>query len=195
MGFECNNKFDLVFAGNIGPAQSVETIVEAANILKKETKIKFHIIGDGLNYDNCIELSKKYKLDNIEFYGFHNVSEMPKFYKLADAFLITMVNNEVVNNTLPAKVQSYMVAGKPIIGAISGEVKNVIEEAQCGLCCESLNYKKLSKLILKASQDSERIKKWGENSKKYYEINFKKDNCIDNLISLFNEIIKKGDKR
>ena len=120
---------------------------------------------------------------------------MPKFYKLADAFLITMVNNEVVNNTLPAKVQSYMVAGKPIIGAISGEVKNVIEEAQCGLCCESLNYKKLSKLILKASQDSERIKKWGENSKKYYEINFKKDNCIDNLISLFNEIIKKGDKR
>ena len=60
--------FDLVFAGNIGPAQSVETIVEAANILKDNKDIKFHIVGDGLSLKNCKDLAEKYELNNIEFY-------------------------------------------------------------------------------------------------------------------------------
>ena len=184
-----NNTFDLVFAGNIGPAQSVETIIEAANILKDYKNIKFHIVGDGLSRNSCEELSKKYKLNNVKFYGFHDVSEMPKFYKLADAFLITMVNNEVVNNTLPAKVQSYMAAGKPIIGAISGEVKDVIETAKCGLCCESLNYELLAKLILDASKNKKNWKNWGENSIKYYKKYFEKEKCIKDLEKVLLNII------
>lgn len=190
INYEKNDIFDLVFAGNIGPAQSVETIIEAANILKNNKKIMFHIIGDGLNYSNCIKLKEKYKLTNVKFYGYHNVNDMPKYYKKADAFLITMVNNEVVNNTLPAKVQSYMVAGKPIIGAISGEVKKVIEEANCGLCCESLDYRALSKIILRASKNKDILQKWSKNSKEYYEKNFKKNICMDNLEKLFSQLIK-----
>lgn len=186
--FESNNKFDLLFAGNIGPAQSVETIVETANILKDEKDIFFHIVGDGLNLTNCKNLAEKYKLKNIKFYGFHNVEKMPEFYKLADAFLITMVNNEVVNNTLPAKVQSYMVAGKPILGAISGEVKKVIEEADCGLCCESLDYKELANIIKKASTSKKNLSKWSQNSKKYYEKYFEKDKCISKLEKILKEL-------
>lgn len=190
VGYNKNKYFDLLFAGNIGPAQSVETIIESANILRNEKKIRFHIVGDGLNYNNCIKLVKKYNLKNVKFYGFHDVSKMPKFYKLADAFLITMVDNEVVNNTLPAKLQSYMASGKPIIGAISGEVKKVIKEAKCGLCCDSLDYKKLSKLIKKASKENEKLKEWGKNAKAYYNKNFDKDKCIKQLINYFELIIK-----
>lgn len=189
-----DNDFDLLFAGNIGPAQSVETIIEAARILKEYNNIKFHIVGDGLSKDNCEKLAKQYKLKNVKFYGFHNVDEMPKFYSKADAFLITMVNNEVVNNTLPAKVQSYMVAGKPIIGAISGEVKDVIMEANCGLCCDSLDYNTFADLILEASKDKKRLRKWSENSRKYYKNNFDKDICINDLIKFF-ESIKANNKK
>jgi glycosyltransferase involved in cell wall biosynthesis len=114
---------------------------------------------------------------------------MPKFYKKADAFLITMVNNEVVNNTLPAKVQSYMVAGKPIIGAISGEVKRVIEDADCGLCCESLDYKELAKLIKKASKSKKDLEKWSTNSNEYYKKYFAKDKCITELEKIFKKLI------
>ena len=184
---EKNDDFDLLFAGNIGPAQSVETIIEAAKILKNHKSIKFHIVGDGLSKENCAKMVEKYKLENVVFYGFHAVSEMPKFYSKADAFLITMVNNEVVNNTLPAKVQSYMVAGKPIIGAISGEVKDVIIDADCGLCCESLDYKNFADLILEASKDKKRLEIWSKNSKAYYEKHFKKEDSIDNLVKLFKE--------
>ncbi len=182
-----NNKFDLLFAGNIGPAQSVETIIEAANILKDNKSIMFHIVGDGLSFNNCKELSKKYKLKNVKFYGYHNVKEMTKYYELADAFLITMVNNEVVNSTLPAKLQSYMLAGKPILGSISGEVKKVIEEAKCGLCVDSLDYKDLSKIILEASI-SKKIDTWSKNAFNYYEKNFKKDKCINTLEKVLKDV-------
>ena len=114
---------------------------------------------------------------------------MPKFYKLADAFLITMVDNEVVNNTLPAKVQSYMASGKPIIGAISGEVKKVIKESKCGLCCDSLDYNKLAKLIKKASKENEKLKVWGKNAKIYYKKNYEKEKCIKKLTEYFELII------
>lgn len=188
-----NGTFDLVFAGNIGPAQSVETIIEAANILKDNKKILFHIVGDGLSRNKCEELAKKYRLDNIKFYGYFPIEKMKQFYELADAFLITMVNNEVVNSTLPAKVQSYMIAGKPIIGAISGEVYDVIKEADCGLCCKSLDYEKFATLILEAS-NSKKISKWSVNAYNYYMKNFEKEKCLDNLEKILNDVVNSYSK-
>ncbi len=177
-----NKQFDLLFAGNIGPVLSVETIVEAANLLKSNKNIKFHIVGDGLSKEKCEKLVLKYKLKNIKFYGYYPVNEMNKFYKLADAFLITMVDHEVVNNTLPAKLQSYMLAGKPIIGAINGEVKRILEEADCGLCCEASDFRKLAELILTASNNKSKLKTWGNNAYKYYLNNFEKSKIINKII-------------
>ena len=76
-----------MFAGNIGPAQSVETIIEAANILKNEKNIMFHIVGDGLSRQKCEEMVNNYSLKNVVFYGYHSVDEMKEYYELADAFL------------------------------------------------------------------------------------------------------------
>lgn len=183
--------FDLVFAGNIGPAQSVDTIIETANILKDYARIKIHIVGDGLCKEECEILAKKYKLKNVIFHGFHSVEKMPYFYGLADAFLITMADNYIVNNTLPAKIQSYMLAGKPIIGAVNGEVKEVIKEANCGLCCNSLDFKELANIIIKIYKHQNKLKEWGVNARKYYDKHFDKDKCISDLEVLFNDIIEK----
>lgn len=175
-----NGTFDLLFAGNIGPHLSVETIVEAANILKDKDYIRFHIVGDGLSKKQCEGMAHKYGLNNIVFYGQHTVEEMRQYYELADAFLITMVDNEVVNSTLPAKVQSYMAAGKPILGAISGEAERVIKEANCGLCCENCDAVGLAEIILEASC-SQLMNEWSENAYTYYLKNFNKDRCMDAL--------------
>lgn len=189
-----NNVFDILFAGNIGPAQSCETIVECANLLKEYNDIKFHIVGDGLNKSNCESMAKKYNLKNIEFYGYHAVTEMPRFYSLADCFVITMVDNEVVNSTLPAKIQSYMLAGKPVFGAISGEVKQVISEAQCGVCTESGNAKELAEIIKNNYRKEELLEEWGRNGLSYYNSNFEKEKSICNLENIFKKIVKKGGK-
>lgn len=189
-----NNVFDLVFAGNIGPAQSVETLIEAANLLKDEKDIMFHIVGDGLSKKDCEDLANKYNLKNVKFYGFFPVSEMPRFYNLADAFVITMLDNEVVNNTMPAKAQSYMLAKKPIIGAISGEVKRVIEEADCGLCCDSLDYKTLAENILKAKDQDKKLSKWGENAYNYYMKYFNKEVCMNQFEQIMNKVVNEKRK-
>lgn len=187
-----NDQFDLLFAGNIGPAQNVEMIIEAANLLKAHSNIYFHIIGDGLNLRSCKELANSYSLKNITFYGHHPVEEMPKFYALADAFLITMVDNPVVNNTLPAKIQSYMAAKRPIIGAINGEVKRVIETAQCGLVTNSKNLNGFVSNIIEASKNPSKCDLWSENGYNYNYEKFNKQLLLNQLITILNSNIKKG---
>lgn len=183
--------FDIMFAGNIGPAQSVETIIETANLIKENKKIKFHIVGDGLSRTQCETMCQEYQLDNVIFYGFHDTSKMPEFYKIADCFIITMVDNEVVNSTLPAKIQSYMLAGKPIIGAINGEVKETVLAANCGTCCDSQDVQALSKIILEIYQDKSKLEEWGKNSKLYYQSHFEKNKCIQDLENIFKEVIER----
>ena len=188
-----NDVFDLLFAGNIGPAQSVETIIEAAKILSDNKKVFFHIVGDGLSRKICETMVDKYKLTNVKFYGYHPIDQIRQFYEIADAFLVTMVNNEVVNQTLPAKIQSYMLAGKPIIGAVSGEVKQVINEAGCGVCCESLDYEKFAENIRLIVSGLINIEKFGENGKQYYHNNFSKTKCMSDLENLLQTVILNND--
>ncbi|CAH1211475.1 hypothetical protein PAECIP111891_03698 [Paenibacillus allorhizoplanae] len=169
-----NEKLNFVFAGNIGEMQSVETIVKAANQLREQTNIMFHIVGDGSNLEECKLLSEKLGLVNIVFYGRRPVSEMPMYYGLADAMLITLKDNEIISYTLPGKVQSYMAFRKPIIGAINGETSRVIKEAECGLCCTAENYIGLADTIIKFSM-SDAKEQMAENSYNYYSNNFRKE--------------------
>lgn len=175
-----DNKFNLVFAGNIGDMQSVVTIINAANELKDYSDITFHIVGDGSKLDECKQLVKKLGISNVTFYGRRPVSEMPHFYEMADAMLITLKDNKTISYTLPGKVQSYMAAGKPIIGAINGETMHVIEEADCGLCCCAEDYNELADLVLKFCK-SDKKEQMAINAKKFYIDNYSKEKFIEKL--------------
>lgn len=167
-----DNEFNYVFAGNVGKMQSVETIIKAANEIKDDKSIKIHIVGDGSNLENCKKLASEYGLDNVLFYGRRPLEEMPKFYAMADAMLVTLAKNDVISRTLPGKVQSYMAAGKPIIAAIDGECQTIINEAECGLVCNAEDYIGLSSIILKFCNIDNCI--LGINSRKYYYEKFLK---------------------
>lgn len=175
-----NGKCNFVFAGNIGDMQSVETIVRVANELRERTDLIFHIVGDGSKLEECKELSNQLELENIIYYGRKPVSEMPKFYGMADAMLLTLKDNTTISYTLPGKVQSYMAARKPIIASINGEGSRVIKEADCGFCCEAENYKALAKLIIQFC-DSDKKEKMAKNSYDYYINNYNKEKFISVL--------------
>ncbi|WP_129738521.1 glycosyltransferase family 4 protein [Massilimicrobiota timonensis] len=182
---ERKENLDLVFAGNIGEVQNVETIIEAAEILKDE-KIKVHIIGSGSDLERCKRITKNKKLDNVIFYGRRPVTEMPLFYSLADAMLITLVADPTLSLTLPGKVQSYMAAGKPIIGAINGEANTVIDEAMCGFVGKAESAKELAGNIKKFMLlDDYEKNLLGKNAKKYYKENFSKDIFIKRIEEIF----------
>lgn len=170
-----DDEYNFVFAGNVGKAQSVETIIEAANLLKDKKNIKFHIVGNGSALEHCKEMAKEYGLTSVIFHGRRPVEEMPKYYAMADAMLITMFDNEMISKTLPGKVQTYMAAGKPIIGAINGETKRVIEEAKCGICGDANKSDEFANNIINFISRENDKKLMGVNARMFYEENFKKD--------------------
>ncbi|MDF2801236.1 MAG: capsular polysaccharide biosynthesis protein Cps4F [Anaerocolumna sp.] len=189
IGKNDDNNVNFVFAGNIGEMQSVETIVYAANELREDKNIKIHIVGDGSSRKSCEQLSTSLHLDNVIFYGHRPITEMPIFYEIADAFLVTLKDNRFISYTLPGKVQTYMASGKPIIGAINGETKVIIEEANCGLCALAEDYKELANIIRRFIKEKDKHSLYGDNAKKYYDINFSKKVYMERLNELLQNSI------
>lgn len=176
--------FNFMFAGNIGAVQSVETIIKAAEDLKAEP-VKFHIVGGGTDLERLQKMGENTK--NVVFYGRRPIEEMPEFYAKADAMLITLAADPVLSLTLPGKVQSYMAVGKPIIGAIDGETKTVIEEAQCGFCGRAEDVDELVENIRRFISDNTDRFLMGENAREFYVNNFRELMFMDKLEKYLNE--------
>ena len=179
-GTEDNGVIDLMFAGNIGKAQSVDTIIRAAALLKDDQRFKFHIVGSGSELDNVKKLAIELKTDNVIFYGQRPLEDMPKVYKIADAMLVTLEDKPYSNMTIPGKVQSYMAVGKPIIGAINGSCANFIKENTLGYACDSGDYKELANII--SSLKKEDLLNKGSNSRTIYFEKYNKNLFINHLI-------------
>lgn len=172
-----DGKFNFMFAGNIGEIQSVETIIKAAETLKDEPVV-FHIVGSGTDLERLQTLAKN--LENVVFYGRRPLEEMPELYAKADAMLVTLAADPVLSMTLPGKVQSYMAVGKPIIGAIDGEAKVVIKDAECGFCGKAEDASELAENIRKFISYGDRAS-MGINARKYYEENFEETLFMNKL--------------
>lgn len=178
---------DLMFAGNIGSAQSVITIVKAAEILKDE-RVRFHIVGSGVELDKLQSYADEHQLVNVTFHGRKPIEEMPKYYGMADAMLLTLEADPVLSLTLPGKLQSYMTAGKPVIGAINGEAKSVIDASGCGFCGEAENEKELAENIRRfiACNDKATL---SENARTYYNHHFSKESFMNKLEVTLKQLI------
>lgn len=177
-----NKTYNFVFAGNVGNMQSVETIVKAANELDYNSNSIFHIVGDGSKLDECKQLTNDLGLTNIIFYGRRPLNEMPQFYKMADAMLITLKDSKYISYTLPGKVQTYMAAGKPILASLNGETRLVIEKAACGFSCEAEDYKGLAQLITKFCSNNNK-EQMSINAHKFYSENYSKENFMTSLVN------------
>ncbi len=175
-----------VFAGNIGMMQSVQTIIRAA-ALCNDDRIRWHIVGDGFALDECKNLCEEMKLsDRVTFYGRRPVEEMPPFYAMADAMIVTLADDELISFTLPGKIQSYMAAGKAVLASANGETADIIRESGCGMCVSAEDAKALALAADKmaAANDFARM---GINSRKYYDTHFTKKNHVDLIEKLLRE--------
>lgn len=178
--------FKVVFAGNIGESQDFESIIKAAVELKEMKDIKFIIIGDGRKkqwVDDCI---KKEQLEETVFtLGRYSLESMPAFFVRADAMLLTLKDELVFNQTVPAKLQAYMAAGKPVIAMLNGEGTDIINKANCGYTTNAGDYKNLAGIIQKMKDLRVEEREYlGENGKKYCELNFSKKTCLNNLYNI-----------
>lgn len=185
---------DFVFAGNVGAAQNLEVVLRSAQIIQNENiddhgkKIMFHIIGNGQALDSLQKYSKDNNINNVVFHGRKPSEEMPKYYSMADAMIVTMLPDPFVSLTLPAKVQSYMASGKPILASANGEIEKVITEASCGFCATADNERAFVNAIQDFIDSDKRIE-MGNNGKNYYQNNFAVEIVMDKLENILLENI------
>lgn len=173
-----------VFAGNIGEAQGLDILPKAANHLKKENiMVKFVIIGNGRYMSKLLESIKKLEVSEY----FHFISRQPATnipYYLAkfDVALITLNSSKIYDMTIPAKLQSLMACGKPLLVAANGEVQDIVRTSNSGLYGDAGNVENFVNNIIKFSEMSElELEELGENSKQYYDTNFDKKQLMNKL--------------
>ena len=182
-----NEFFNIIFAGNIGEAQSFKTIINAINNVK-ELPVKVIVLGDGRYKETAICLIKEKGLESyFNFLGSFPPIEMPKFFSHADALLVSLKKNKIFSLTIPAKIQSYLACGKPLIASIDGEGAKIVIDAKCGVTSPAEDSLKLSEAIkeLMALGKSKRSE-MGNNGRAYYEKEFERDGLLKRLEVIFN---------
>lgn len=180
---------DVMFAGNVGTVQSVDTLIEAAKLTKDIQNLRWHIVGDGSEIERMKDLAEG--MNQVIFHGRKPLNEMPKYYAMADAMLIAMKKDAVLSMTLPGKVQSYMAAGKPILGAIDGETQQAINEAGCGICGPAEDAIKLAMNVRAFVLQNDK-EQFGINAKDYYDKYFTKGLFMSKLRKEFDKCIIEG---
>lgn len=182
------NSFNIIYTGNISPAQDVDTIIGAAKkCADAEMKdVKFLIVGDGM--------SRKYFEDQIrenqleEYFcmeGLHPMEDIPKYTGIADALLGTLKSEGLQDFSIPAKVMSYLAAGRPLLLAMEGEPATIVKDAECGFTSLPGDAEGLFENICKLyKMDESERNKLGENAFRYQQEHFERNKNIDRMLEV-----------
>lgn len=175
--------FRIMIAGNLGKVQNLDAVGKAMVALR-DTDVKWLIVGDGSKKAWLDSFIDDKGLQDIAFtYGKYPFKAMPAFYKQADALLVTLESGyRQLEAVVPARLQSYMSAGVPILAMIGQGTRELIEETDCGYAVPAGDSEALAQMIRdKVLSDKESFKKKGANGRTYYEENFTLDKCITDL--------------
>ncbi|MCL2652249.1 MAG: glycosyltransferase family 4 protein [Propionibacteriaceae bacterium] len=179
------DRFNIVFAGNINPAQSFETVISAAKLAVASCpNLNFIIIGDGMSKNWLVDAVNANGLqDHFTFEGLKPTDDIPKWQNLADALIVCLSKSDLFEYGIPAKVYSYLAGGRPIIGAMDGEGKRLINEyAQAGYCVDSEDAEGLAQVIQRLyHMDPAQREALGQNGRRYHQRHFEREQNLDRL--------------
>lgn len=176
--------FNLVFAGNIGLAQAIATMVDAAERLSAYPAIKLVIFGQGsqLEWLNT-EISRR-KLQNIVLGGQRPIEEMPSILGQASALLVTLAKQPIFALTIPSKLQAYLAIGKPVIACLDGEGARIVQEAQAGITAPAEDADALAKAILQLYHSpTAELTQMGKNGQNYFKMHYQQDLVMRMLVN------------
>ena len=177
-------------AGNMGKAQNLEAISEVMIGLKDVPEVKWIFVGGGSRKEWMEQFIKENGLENRAFcLGQYPFKAMPAFMKRADAMLVTLrAGYPHLEAVVPARLQSYMSAGRPVLAMIGCGGADIVEESKCGYAVPAGDSAALIKVIKeKVLTDKDSFAKMGQRGREYYEKNYHLDLCIDNLEKIIDD--------
>lgn len=182
------NGFVVMFTGNIGESQDFGTVLKAAEQLRDNSNIHFVIVGDGRARGWVDEQIVQRNLSaTVHCVGSYPLEAMPATFAKADVLFAALKDEPVFALTVPAKIQAYMSAGKPIITMINGETKELIESVGCGIAVDAGNAKAFADAVLYLSQmSSEQRDELGEKARLFSTKHFNFElqmNMLEDIMS------------
>ena len=185
--------FCVVFAGNLGTAQALRTLVQAAVHLRDDPQIRLVLVGSGSRLAWLKAQQQIYGLDNLVIPGRFPMEAMPQILERASALLVSLNDEEAFAQTIPSKIQAYLAAGKPIVACMNGEGARVVCEASAGLVSPAEQVLPLVANIrcMKALGDAER-KEMGDSGRAYFDVNFDMSRQVQVLVEYLDFEAGKG---
>ena len=175
--------------GNLGHAQNLTALLDAVAQIQHIPGFKVHFVGDGSCLNQMKQDVKERGLERIVvFYGRRPVEEMPEFYRLADACLISLKADNRTGLTLPTKLQGYMAAGKPVLGMIDGSAREVIEASGCGVCVPAGDVSGFAEAMRTFILNPGQFQSCGEKGRRYFKEHFSKAVCMQKLEEELNRL-------
>jgi glycosyltransferase involved in cell wall biosynthesis len=180
---ELPSGFRVMFAGNIGTAQSFETILEAARLLADVPDIQWVIVGDGHQRPWVEERVRALGLERtVHLLGPRPVSAMPRYFALADALLVTLRKEPIFELTVPTKLQSYLACGRPVIAALDGEGARIVDEAGAGVVCPAQDASALAAVTRRMYEmGAPERAAMGRRGRAYFEAHFDRETLLGQL--------------
>lgn len=185
--------FIVLFAGNIGEAQNLDCVIEVATEIKKTNpSVKFVFLGDGRAKEHLVQKSGSSGILNetVFFPGRFPIESMPYFMSRASVLLVSLKDEMIFNLTVPSKVQFYMAQAKPILAMLNGDGADLINEAECGCAVPANDKNAFIDAVKRMSEMKEQeLSAMGVNGKKFYEENFRKEQRIEQLDEMLENVV------
>lgn len=184
-------RFNVVFAGNMGFAQALDTVVEAAQQLSDLPEVQFVFIGDGVDEARLRQMVVQHQVGNVRFLGRQPAKRMPHFFALADVLLVHLKRDPLFEITIPSKTLAYMACGRPILMAVAGDAADVVRDAGAGLICAPQDSKALADAVrtLYAIPAAER-ERMGQAGREAFLNHYTRRVLMDRYEVLFGDIVR-----
>lgn len=183
--------FNVVFAGNLGTVQALDTILAAAQLLQNELDIKFILVGSGSRSEWLLQETRRRDLNNVKLAGRFPPTDIPGILAQASAVLVSLARNPILAETVPSKLQAYLAAGKPIIASLDGEGARVVLEAGAGVACPAEDAPALARAVvmLRDAPQAE-LDRMAVAGRAYYELHFEPQMLAKRLVKILSDLTK-----
>jgi colanic acid biosynthesis glycosyl transferase WcaI len=184
------NCFNILYAGNMGPAQGMNNVIEAASLLTEIKDLKFVLLGSGIDkYNLEMQVAKK-NLHNVRFLQRIPMEKMPTIYSMVNAVMVHLTNDPLFEITIPGKTQSTLLSGKPIIACVNGDAAELVLRAKAGIAVRAMNPVGLADACRQLyHMTPEERESMGMNGRTFYFKNLSPDIQIPKYEELFEELI------
>lgn len=196
-GFDPADGFRVLFAGNMGAAQQLDTVLEAADTLQSaQSACVFYLMGGGVERDRLQAKVQQMNLQNVRFLPRVPLAEVQRFLAVADALLVHLNDDPLFRVTIPSKTQAYLYAGRPILMGVAGDAADLVRQADAGYVFTPGDASALVASVTALLQDSpDRRQKMGRNGHDFYMLRLRRQLGISQTIDLINKFRRGGFSR